>query len=245
MAGSSDAHPGRAAPGRATSGRRLPIGKVLAELREEFPDVTASKIRFLESEGLVTPERKPSGYRTFSEADLYRLRYILAAQRDRFWPLKVIREALDALDRGLREPDNGAGPPRPPAPTIDPGLPDGPALLATGTVALTQAELRASAGIDRDTFDALETFGLIQADARGHFSLDALSVAAAARSLADHGLEPRHLRSFRTAADREIGLVQQVLATRRGDGTPAERAAEIAAACIGLHVSLVRAGLSR
>jgi hypothetical protein len=92
---------------------------------------------------------------------------------------------------------------------------------------------------------ALETYGLLQADARGHFGTDALAVAAAARTLAGHGLEARHLRPFRTAADREIGLVEQVLATRRGGGTREERAAEIASACIALHVALVRAGLAR
>ena len=84
------------APSRAAS-----IGAVLEQLKPDFPDVTISKIRFLEDEGLVTPQRTPSGYRTFSERDVERLRYVLAAQRDRFWPLKVIREHLDALDRGL------------------------------------------------------------------------------------------------------------------------------------------------
>ncbi len=82
---------------------------MLAELREDFPDVSASKIRFLEAEGLITPQRTASGYRTFSAADVQRLRYILSAQRDRFWPLKVIGEALDALDRGLTDPGDGDG----------------------------------------------------------------------------------------------------------------------------------------
>ena len=96
---------------RAANGseRRLTIGKVLAELRADFPDVSASKIRFLEAEGLITPQRTASGYRTFSDADVQRLGYILSAQRDRFWPLKVIGEALDALDRGLTDPGDGVG----------------------------------------------------------------------------------------------------------------------------------------
>src|SRR6476620_6016023 len=112
--------PGRRAPGpSATSGaageavaaapRRLTIGKVLAALAEDFPDVTASKIRFLEAEGLVLPHRTASGYRTYTEDDVRRLRYVLTAQRDRYWPLKVIRDALDALDRGLAEPVDDAG----------------------------------------------------------------------------------------------------------------------------------------
>src|SRR5665647_602703 len=85
----------------SASPRRMTIGAVLAALAPDFPDVTISKIRFLEAEGLITPERTSSGYRTFSPDDLERLRYILTAQRDLFWPLKVIAEALDKLDRGL------------------------------------------------------------------------------------------------------------------------------------------------
>lgn len=230
---------------RPAAGERLTIGKVLARLRPEFPDVAASKIRFLEAEGLVTPTRTASGYRTFTSADVDRLHYVLAAQRDRFWPLKVIREALDALDRGLTEPGGGTSGPRPPRPTSDPQVPDGASLRQRRTVSLTGPELREATGIDRDTLLALENFGLVQADARGHFTGHALAVAAAAKSLSSHGLEARHLRSFRTAADREVGLVEQVLATRRDEGTDDERAAEIASACIALHVALVRAGLDR
>jgi DNA-binding transcriptional MerR regulator len=232
--------------GSSPAPRRLTIGKVLASLAEEFPDVTASKIRFLEAEGLVLPHRTPSGYRTYTEDDVRRLRYVLAAQRDRYWPLKVIREALDALDRGLSDPGGeSSGRPRPPAPVVDPEVPAPQELLAPPAVSLTGPELCEATGIDHDTMQALETYGLLQADARGHFGTDALAVAAAARTLAGHGLEARHLRPFRTAADREIGLVEQVLATRRGGGTREERAAEIASACIALHVALVRAGLAR
>jgi DNA-binding transcriptional MerR regulator len=268
------------------SDRRLTIGKVLAELRGDFPDVSASKIRFLEAEGLITPHRTASGYRTFSGADVQRLRYILSAQRDRFWPLKVIGEALDALDRGLTDPgdgapgdggepgDGGAGPdptpgtghaphgdagshagpyapptragrPRPPSPRPDPEVPSAASLLERHTVALTGSEVREATGLDTETFLALETYGLLQGDHSGHYGEDALAVAAAARTLAAHGLEARHLRPFRTAADREIGLAEQVLATRHGQGTRDERAAEIVSACLALHVALVRSGLSR
>jgi DNA-binding transcriptional MerR regulator len=100
---------GRGPSNGATSGQ-LSIGAVLAELAPDFPDITISKIRFLESEGLVTPERSGTGYRRFSPADLERLRYILTAQRDRFWPLKVIREALDKLERGLEPAPLDASP---------------------------------------------------------------------------------------------------------------------------------------
>ncbi|GGM84381.1 MerR family transcriptional regulator [Terrabacter tumescens] len=235
-----------AADGAAPSPRRLTIGKVLAALSEDFPDVSASKIRFLEAEGLVQPHRTASGYRTYTEDDVRRLRYVLTAQRDRYWPLKVIREALDALDRGLSDPaEDPGGRPEPPTPTADPEVPSPVDLLPAPVVSLTGPELRAATGIDRDTMHALETYGLLQADERGHFGHEALAIGAAARTLSDHGLEPRHLRPFRTAADREIGLVDQVLATRRGSGTRQERAAEIASACIALHVALVRAGLRR
>jgi hypothetical protein len=118
-------------------------------------------------------------------------------------------------------------------------------LLPRTDVTLTGPELREATGIDRETMHALETYGLLQADPSGHFGHESLSIAAAAQALAAHGLEPRHLRPFRTAADREIGLVEQVLATRRGTGTREERSAEIASACIALHVALVRAGLAR
>ncbi|NUR80693.1 MAG: MerR family transcriptional regulator [Dermatophilaceae bacterium] len=226
--------------------RRLTIGKVLAALSDDFPDVTASKIRFLEAEGLVLPHRTASGYRTYTDDDLRRLRYVLAAQRDRYWPLKVIREALDALDRGLSDPgDEHDGRPRPPAPTPDPEVPGPRALVGHRDVFLTGPELREATGIDRDTMNALETYGLLQPDANGRFGHESLAVAAAAHTLASHGLEARHLRPFRTAADREIGLVEQVLATRRGSGPREDRAAEIASACIALHVALVRARLPR
>jgi DNA-binding transcriptional MerR regulator len=257
------------------SAERLTIGKVLTELSGDFPDVSASKIRYLEAEGLITPHRTASGYRTFSPSDVQRLRYILSAQRDRFWPLKVIGEALDALDRGLTDPDEprvapeGAlaadgtdhpggpspvpatpgtsrpGRPRPPSPRPDPEVPTAADLLTRHTVSLTGPEVREATGLDAETFLALETFGLLQSDASGHFGEDALAVAAAARTLSAHGLEARHLRPFRTAADREIGLAEQVLATRRGKGTRDERTAEIVSACLALHVALVRSGLSR
>ena len=102
----------------------MTIGAVLAALKPDFPDVSISKLRFLEAEGLVTPARTGSGsYRSYTTEDLDRLRYVLTAQRDHFWPLKVIREALDALDRGLTpDSDSGPGQGRPRAPRPPPGL---------------------------------------------------------------------------------------------------------------------------
>jgi DNA-binding transcriptional MerR regulator len=232
----------------------MTIGAVLAALQPDFPDVTISKIRFLEAEGLVTPARTGSGYRTYSTADLDRLRYILTAQRDHFWPLKVIAAALDAMDRGLTPEHHESGMPRPsvPAPVTDPDVPSAGELTATGTLRLTRAELAASAGLDRETLDALETFGLLHADETGHFGEAALTVAHTAAELAAYGLEPRHLRPFRTAADREIGLVQQVVTPHRAaSGKGGSKAAgtdptpEVLRLCIALHTALVKDGLSR
>jgi DNA-binding transcriptional MerR regulator len=233
----------------------MTIGAVLAALKPDFPDVSISKIRFLEAEGLLTPQRTGSGYRTYSATDLERLRYILTAQRDHYWPLKVIREALDALDRGLRPPptpDGGPTRPQAPAPRPDPDVPSSAVLADRGALRLTRAELVDSAGLDPDTADALETFGLLHADADGHYGEAALTVAHTAAALAAYGIEPRHLRPFRTAADREIGLVQQVVSPHRATAGKARSKSagpdptpEVLRLCIALHTALVRDGLSR
>ncbi len=238
-------------PARRTSSRT--IGAVLAELTPDFPDVTISKIRFLEAEGLVTPQRTDSGYRTFSSEDVGRLRYILTAQRDRFWPLKVIREALDALDRGLTPPEGdvvgaAGGRPTPPPAAPVPDLPTAAELAATSALRLTPSELRDAAGLDRHTFEALETFGLLRTDSGGHFDAASLTIAQTAAALAGYGVEPRHLRPFRTAADREIGLVQQIVRPARaaaGKRRPTDPTPEVLRLCIALHAALVRAGLPR
>jgi DNA-binding transcriptional MerR regulator len=232
----------------------MTIGAVLAALQQDFPDVTISKIRFLEAEGLVTPSRTGSGYRTYSAADLDRLRYILTAQRDHFWPLKVIASALDAMDRGLTPERHESGMPRPsvPAPVADPDVPSAGEITATGTLRLTRSELAAAAGLDGETLDALETFGLLHADDPGHCGAAALPVAHPAAEVADYGLEPRHLRPFRTAADREIGLVQQVVTPHRTSPAKGSRAGaakdptgDVLRLCIALHTALVRDGLHR
>jgi len=232
----------------STPRRGRSIGAVLDQLKPEFPDLTVSKIRFLENEGLVTPERTAAGYRTFSGRDIERLRYVLAAQRDRFWPLKVIREALDGLDRGLTPAEDGstAGRPAPPAPVADPDVPSIEELRAASTLALTKAELADAAGLDDATLGALLSYGLVHPDGDGHFGEPALAVAAAAAALASYGVEPRHLRLFRTAADREIGLVQQIVAPARA--VPAYRreddpAAEVLHHCLALHAALLKAAL--
>ena len=111
------------------AGSFLTVGAVVRALTPDFPDVTISKVRFLESEGLVTPTRTASGYRQFSPDDVERLRYVLRAQRDLFWPLKVIKDNLEAIDRGLTPGDAADGRPQPPAPLRDPDVPDADDLL--------------------------------------------------------------------------------------------------------------------
>lgn len=214
------------------------IGAVLRELQADFPDLTISKIRYLETEGLISPERRASGYRLFAPADVARLRFILTAQRDRFWPLKVIKDALDRLDQGLDVPGltDGVpdGDPKAPRPTLPeradvhrgseagadgqdrrtaPPVADlsAAALRRRRAVRLTPLELRERTGLDRGAYGHLLAFGLLRTDASGRHHADDLDVATAASSLARYGLEARHLRAFRVGADREIGLAQQIL----------------------------------
>jgi DNA-binding transcriptional MerR regulator len=247
--------------GRGNDGandRALSIGAVLAGLRAEFPDVTVSKIRFLESEGLVTPRRTASGYRQFSAADVGRLRFVLAAQRDQYLPLKVIKEQLDAMDRGLRSPTVTALKPRSAAGPAGSGGPGGPAadgmptaadFAAGSEIRMTLEELLAAAGIDAAMLADLEQHGLIRPGAAGFYDADSVLVARTALALTEFGLQARHLRSFRTAADREVGLIAQIVTpvARQRDPDARERAddvvRELAALTVRLHALLVKAGL--
>jgi DNA-binding transcriptional MerR regulator len=215
------------------------IGEVLQLLQAEFADVTISKIRFLEAEGLVTPARTASGYRKFSAADVERLRYVLTAQRDQYLPLKVIKEHLGAIDRGLRPA--AAGPPVAPSSLPQtPGQPVAEDFAAAGTeLRLTRDELRAAADVPAELLDELESHGLVVASGN-HYGGDAIVIARVAAELASYGIEPRHLRAFRTAADREVGLIEQVTGPRR-----TEQTAELAALTVRLHTALVRSRLPR
>ncbi|KRB73837.1 MerR family transcriptional regulator [Nocardioides sp. Root190] len=229
----------------------LNIGQVLDRLRSDFEDISIPKIRFLESEGLVKPERTPAGYRKFSEADIVRLRYILRMQRDHYLPLKVIGEHLDAMDRGLEPP--AVEPVVPTVPKVAvgaDGLPAPESFRRTDRLRLSRKELIKVAEIDQALLAQLEDFALISPSATGHYDTDALVIAQTAKELADFGIEPRHLRAFRTAADREVGLIQQVVAPRRGRDAGAsaraeEAVSEIAALSVRLHATLVKAGLRR
>jgi DNA-binding transcriptional MerR regulator len=241
------------AAARATSNATLTIGDVLANLKVDFPDLTISKIRFLEDQGLVRPERTPSGYRKFSPADVARLRYVLAQQKDHYLPLRVIKDQLDAIDRGLVPAGTATGSPRVPhvaiaaiednAPTAEHFRP------APAALRLSQQELLNAAGLRTEQLAELEQFGLIKPKVGGHYDDDALAVAKIVSDLARFGLEGRHLRAFRTAAEREVGLFSQVVGpmSRQRGGEARVRAEEtvreLAAASVRLHAALVQIGL--
>ncbi|MEU6868502.1 MerR family transcriptional regulator [Streptomyces sp. NPDC046876] len=230
-----------------SAGQLVSIGTVLTMLRDEFPEVTISKIRFLEAEGLVEPRRTPSGYRKFSTEDVERLARILRLQRDHYLPLKVIREQLEALDRGEQV--------RIPAPTAHgDGGADGPAQGGAGregpsTTRVGRAELIAAAEVDEAQLAEWESYGLLAEAPGGGFDADALTVARLVADLGRYGLEPRHLRAVKAAADREAGLVEQVVAPLRRHRNPQTRAhaeatvKELAGLSVRLHEALVQAAL--
>jgi DNA-binding transcriptional MerR regulator len=227
----------------------LSIGEVLSKLRGEFPDITISKIRFLESEGLIDPQRTPSGYRKFTIVDLDRLRYVLAAQRDQYLPLRVIKENLDALDRGLTPAVNGGSSVAPRLATIDGDFAPSN-FVHDSQLRLSRVELLESSGLQEEQLVELESFGLIAIKGR-YYDADALSVARTVAEMAAFGIEGRHLRSFKTAADREVGLVEQVITPllRQKSSDAQARAEEVqrelASLSIRLHAALVASGLHR
>jgi DNA-binding transcriptional MerR regulator len=230
----------------------LSIGEVLGQLRPEFPDITISKIRFLEAEGLIHPERTPSGYRKFSSGDVARLRFVLAEQRDHYLPLRVIKDHLDAIDRGLEPPERGPGSTtrRGPRAVSSVPMPGAEAFVPESSeVRMSREELLDEAGLDAEQLEQLEQFGLVSKRAGGAYDGDALAVATCAAEMARYGIEPRHLRAFRTAADREIGLFEQVVTplirqrNPEARGRADEAIRELAALSVRLHATLVKAGL--
>lgn len=245
----ADAAPG-GSPGAASDAARINIGEVLDLLRPDFPGITIPKIRFLEDKGLIKPERTPSGYRKFSVADVERLRYVLTMQRDHYLPLRVIGEHLDAIDRGLEPPPiESVVPTVPKVALAADGLPSPESFRRRDGLRLSRKELLKVADVGEDLLAELERFGLITARPSGHYDTDDLVVAQTARELAEFGIEPRHLRAFKAAADREVGLVQQVTAplAKGRDAAAAARAedaaSQIAALSVRLHATLVKAGL--
>ncbi|MEE1942066.1 MerR family transcriptional regulator [Streptomyces sp. TRM 70361] len=241
--------------GRPGAAGTMSIGSVLNLLRDEFPEVTISKIRFLESEGLVEPRRTPSGYRKFGTADVERLRRVLRLQRDHYLPLRVIREQLDALDRGeeIRLP----GPARPSGPPEGFAVPatgaSGPQTAADpagpGPARMGRAELLAAAEVAEEQLAEWESYGLVGPAGSGGYEPGTVGVVRILADLGRHGLEPRHLRAVKASAERTAGLVEQVVAPLRRHRNPQTRAhaettaRELAALAVRLHAALVQSAL--
>ena len=234
---------------RALAG--MSIGAVLDLLRSDFPDVTISKIRFLEAEGLVTPERTASGYRRFTAYDCARLRFVLTAQRDQYLPLKVIKAQLDAqADGELPQTGSAYGVPR--LVPVDATFSDDAAELSG--VAPTQARLRREdlltrSGIDEALLNELIKAGVIKPGTAGFFDEHSVVIAQCARALTEYGVEPRHLRAFRSAADRQSDLIAQIAGpvVKAGKAGARDRAddlaREVAALAITLHTSLIKSAV--
>ncbi len=272
--------------------RYLSIGEVLGMLHEEFPDVTISKIRFLESQGLIDPERTPSGYRKFYPPDIERLRFILREQKEHFLPLKVIRDRLEESTGERPDAANGtassseataaeaatgpdpaattvldgpAEPTRPaPAPeperlpvwmTQPPSRPRNP-LLVGGVqgsgASYTAEEVASASGLTREQVAQAEQYGLLVGRPSGHetyYRPDAVAIAKAIAGFLKFGIEDRHLKAFKNAADREVGLYEQVILPLLKQRNPearahaVERLGALAELGRGLHNDLVRQAL--
>ncbi len=237
------------AVGQQSSGG-MSIGSVLDRLRPDFPDVTISKIRFLEAEGLISPERTPSGYRRFSIADCERLRYVLTAQRDQYLPLKVIKEQLEAIDSGVARVESAEPAQRKPRTlSIAPGEVSPDEFLTDREVRVSKADLMERAGIEDSFMTDLLRAGLITPGQAGFYDEGAVVLARTAHAMSQFGLEVRHLRAFKLAADREAGLVAQIagpVAKGRDAGArdrAEEMIRELAALSLTLHTCLVKAAV--
>lgn len=219
------------------SGAPRTIGVVLEMIRPEFPDISVSKLRYLETEGLISPDRQqPSGYRRFTQGDVDRLLYVLRAQRDRYLPLKVIREELEAIDRG-EDPATVAAP-RPEEPAEQkltrPRRNSGPGLMS-------RRQVLAQSGLGEAALIQLERLRVIQ-PRRGSqlYGQEALSLAQSAKKLADHGVDLRQMRVLQQAAAMEAALVEQVLEQyRRRQGPPPEVLRDLYRAVLQAHAALL------
>lgn len=213
----------------------LSIGEVLGSVQEDFPDISISKIRFLESEGLIDPERTPSGYRKFFEEDVRRLRYILTLQRDHFLPLRVIKERLAAGE--------GSSPTQPPAPTAQNGkaaveASGAAAVGLDGDVHLSREELMTASGLLAAELVSLQDFGVIEA--RETYGGEDLVIAKAAKGFLEFGVEARHLKMYRQFAERQLGLFEQLVGplARKTDPESIQSAATTTARLVELGRSL-------
>ncbi len=227
---------GAASQARVPGGPNLlSIGQVLSKLNPEFPDLTPSKLRFLEERKLVSPARTDSGYRKFSAADMDRLRFVLTMQRDHYLPLKVILGYLSELDAGR-------------TPELPGGTIPAPSMLSSER-RMTRDELVREAGANSMLLgDAISASLIMPADTFGD---DSLAVLKALVELQRSGIEPRHLRGMRAAMERELGLIENALmpVARRKDASSRARAAEMAREIAGqlevVRSSLIRSALTR
>ena len=288
-----------------TNRGHLSIGEVLSLVQEQFPDVTISKIRFLESQGLLDPERTPSGYRKFYAGDIERLQWILTQQRDNFLPLKVIRERLAEWDATGTRPQGDEQTPAPEhlagggaepvvdddprhaaatlaagsaeeiarpapepaddvameaAPRVEAAAAERPASDSAGefrvgpsSTSLTTAELAEKAGVDVSVVAELEGYGLIESRRIGpesYFEPSAVAIAEACRRFLDHGIEVRHLRMYKIAAEREAGVFEQLVMPLLKQRNPearnraVETVSSLAEVGEALHAALLRNALS-
>lgn len=185
----------------------LTIGEVLNQVRSEFDDISISKIRFLEAEGLIVPARTKSGYRKFSSSDVDKLRYILRMQRDHYLPLKVIKEHIEAIDRGLKPEIEEIDKPKVPSALVDLNQ----LAAKKSNIRVTREELITNTSISDQDLKESEDFGLIKvlADKR-HYDDVAVKTARVIAALSGFGLEPRHLKFLKSGSDRESSLIKQV-----------------------------------
>lgn len=216
------------------------ISDVLSSLRLEFPAISHSKLRFLEEQGLVEPVRAASGYRKYSPADVERLRFVLIEQRDRYLPLKVIKGKLAALDEGVASSDQ----------PLIPRLVVRDGESATVRTRSTAEALATACGVDAALVEELMAAGIVRPDGLGHFDAAAQEIVQLAAGLGEFGIEPRHLRSLRTAAERQIDLIDQVVSPLRGQHAPSAlgragaTAAELGEMFARLHTAWVRQGVA-
>ena len=212
---------------------RLSIGQVLEILRDEFPDLAHSKLHYLESEGLITPERTAAGYRKYSREDIDRLRFVLRAQRDRFWPLKVIKEHL--LEHGVDSEVTSIASRPGPSSTLQ-------------AVRLDRRGLCREASVEEEFLLELEQYGLL-AESALFYGTAELELVRAARDLAEEGLHPRHLVMLRTAAERQAHMIRSVARPRARSGDAAARgeaedfARDLGESMITLHGAVLRSAL--
>ncbi|MEY9851030.1 DNA-binding transcriptional MerR regulator [Leifsonia sp. EB41] len=225
----------QAARAHTASPALLSIGQVLARLTPEFPDLSSSKLRFLEERGLIAPSRTASGYRKFSPADVERLHTVLAMQRDNYLPLKVIKKYLAALDAGENPPLPG-------------GARDSASMLPAGRRFHRDELLREAGATPELLQEAISASLVVPAEVYGE---DTLTMLRALAELSSTGIGPRHLRGFRAAAEREIGLIETALVplARRKDVTAGPQTAELAREIAGqldvVRGSIIRAALTR